>query len=220
MKFTIQLEKKEVDPMTRLEKHMASLSYKLADFQKTVLEKLDTMDKRIAKLEDSSIHKPEPFSFNTTGKFGSYYTFTNGNRTAIATTSSPYSVFGRTPIPKDKKVKFTFLIEKETWIMVGIAPHTALENSLAYSDKFTLACATDGNIYKNGAASGRKLQTFKAGDKITYLVDLQAAELSIELNGAFCLKETLDKSAIASHEFYPFLYTNIQTGAGATLHDG
>jgi len=242
--FNIQFEKQELDALTKLENQVRRLSLKVLklenernapmndafqNFEKTMLEKFGKIEEilarteiRMTQLEErvSKIQKEEPeiidWKFNLTPELQAKFQVTNGSKTALSLKSNPNSIFATQPLSKGKTFKFSFLIGKSNWVMVGITTEKQLNKDLAYQDPAAFAYSHDGKFCLSGSSQG-SYSKYKEGDRVSFTCDMGTGKVQVFLNDSSIGTHEISKENLESNVFYPFLYTNCNSDVGATF---
>ena len=256
--FDLQLEKQELDALTRLENQVNKLSAKMLkfeneknipldafqNFEKTILEKFGNIEEilarteiKMAQIEEKILERQKKdeevevdWKFNLTPELQTKFKVTNDSKTASSLLNSASSILARQSLPKGKISKFTFLIGKSNWIMVGIALDTNYaygeseeyekyqksQKYEEYHDPVVFAYSNDGQFFFNSNGTGAYSQ-YKEGDRVSFICDMETGKIQAFLNNNLIGNHEISKQELESNIFYPYLYTTNNVGIGATF---
>ncbi len=237
LEFNLQLEKQELDAVTRLENQVNKLSAKMLkfenersvpldvfqNFERMIFERLEKLEEiltrneiRMDQLEKISKIQERDWEFNLTPELQTRFKVTNGLKTASSLTNSAGSILAKQSLTKGKTSKFTFLIGKTNWIMVGITTEKQLNRDLAHHDPAAFAYTHTGNFFIDKTSQLGYL-SYKEGDQVSFICDMETGKIQVFLNNNLIGNHEISKQDLESNIFYPFLYTNLDAGGGATF---
>jgi len=204
----------------------------LQNFEKVVLEKFEKVEKvitkseeRIALLENAEekivLKKVDEVEilqceFNLTPKLQAKFQLADNLKTALSRLSKPGYILAKQSIPKLKKSKFSFKIGKSDWIMVGITTNKYFNEDYVIYNPANFGYSHDGKFYLETLSPSNYSQ-YKEGDQVSFTCDLSTGLIQVDLNGKFIGSHTISKTHLESETFYPYLYTNNNSGLGATF---
>lgn len=243
MGFEIQLEKKQTDPLTTLERAINKLSNRMSNlekktanlneesldqklvtyfdgFEKRLFDALAGIEKRLTTIEEKNqkVDNKEA-EFNTFSSYASCYKFSNNNKTLTATNSSGQKhVFTKDPLPKSKLAKLSFRIEDNArkGLGLGIAPFEVLNQPHPFKDSKAYLYYSAGNIWREGKNSGFSNPVPSKGDIVTFLVNNEKREIKVDINGTEVDTHKM-KDDMQSIDLYGMAYTENPSGSVTLL---
>lgn len=148
--------------------------------------------------------------FDTSGPFASQYVRSEDKKKAISRKRESFSIFAVEPIPKSKKSTFSFRMEGEQGVIVGLATNTAKNNPECYKDPASFGYTCLGCIWKDGKTEDLGLYEYFYEDVVNFTVDMQTGEIYIKCNEEHVYTQFLQKSLIESEDYFPFLHTCLE----------
>ena len=221
--FSLALEEKHLDATTLMEKKLNSLIMQvkrneetsseivliIQKLEKTIMERLDKMEKRLDALEESSNKKPQnenPYLiFNPYSVNASYYTFQDNNKTiSLSSKQGLHPCLECLPGIAGKgqhKYSLKLVLAKNEGTAIGITPITNVENW--NHDKEAYWYWTSDGLIRGAATSNRSEARWRHGDVISVLVDMDVGKLTFSLNNY-----DVTSCSIARNKVY-YLYVSL-----------
>jgi len=242
--FEIQLEKKEADPLMRLERAFNKMSDRMSEIEKTQSDlKQEALDKKLAKYFDDleqrlfnrldgiearltkiegQIPKAEKLKneFNTNSPDAPSFKFSNNNSTLTATPlSSGKQVALKDPFPQSKTSKLSFRVEDnaDMGLGFGIAPLEPLNKPSPFKDPKAYMYYSAGNVWKNGGSTGSKNPIPFPGDIVSFVLDTKTGALTVDINDKEVNNYMFKVEDVQSTDFYGYVYTQKPSGSVTIL---
>ncbi len=144
------------------------------------------------------------------------FKLSNDFKTASSLGETPCAILAKQFLPKRKTSKFTFLIGNSSWIMVGITTENYLDRGFGFNDPAAFGYAHNGDVYRGGNQQDQTSK-YKQGDQLSFTCDMKTGKIQVFLNNNLTCNHTISKQNLESYSFHPFIYTNSNSGVGATF---